>query len=339
MVEGSVSVGDTVTAAIDTERRAAIRRNHSAAHLLQAALRQVLGVHVEQAGSYVDDKRVRFDFSHYTAMTKEEIADAEKIVNEQILSALPVDTVETDIETAKKAGAMALFGEKYGSVVRMVKMGDFSTELCGGTHLKNTAEAGLFKIISESSVASGVRRIEGTTGKGVLELIAEQNDLIENTAKELKIQNPHDIDKRAAQLFAELKAEKTEREKLNDKLAASAVESILNNKVKAGKFTLISGQTNGLAVNAVRGVLDKIKSEPDTVGVISTCVDGKYNLIVAASDGAVKLGANAGNIIKALCAIVGGGGGGRPDSATAGVKDGSKLPEAFEKLPMIIGSL
>ena len=339
VVEGSVSVGDTVTAAIDTDRRAAIKRNHSAAHLLQAALRQVLGVHVEQAGSYVDDKRVRFDFSHYTAMTKEEISAVEELVNEQILKALPVDTVETDIETAKKSGAMALFGEKYGAVVRMVKMGDFSVELCGGTHLKNTAEAGLFKIISESSVASGIRRIEGTTGKGVLELIAEQNELIENTARELKIQNPHDIDKRAAQMAAELKAEKAEREKLNDKLAASAVESLLNNRVKAGKFTLIAGQTNGLTVNAVRGVLDKIKSEPDTVGVISTCVDGKYNLIVAASEGAVKLGANAGNIIKKLCEIVGGGGGGRPDSATAGVKDGAKLPEAFEKLPMIIGAL
>ncbi len=337
IAEGSVSVGDKVTAEINAERRADIRRNHSAAHLLQAALRQVLGTHVEQAGSYVDEHRVRFDFSHYTAMTREELCKVEAIVNEEILKALPVETVETDIESAKKAGAMALFGEKYGSVVRMVKMGDFSTELCGGTHLKNTAEAGLFKIISESSVASGVRRIEGTTGKGVLELIAEQTALIENTAKELKIQNPHDIDKRAAQLSAELKAEKAEREKLNDKLASSAVESLLNNRSKAGRFTLISGMTEGLTVNAVRGVLDKIKAEPDTVAVISTCVDGKYNLIVSASDGAVKLGANAGKIIKELCNIVGGGGGGRPDSATAGVKDGSKLKEAFEALPDILG--
>jgi alanyl-tRNA synthetase len=337
VTEGSVSVGDTVKAAIDTERRAAIRRNHSAAHLLQAALRQVLGVHVEQAGSYVDDKRVRFDFSHYTAMTKEEIANVEGIVNEQILKALPVNTVETDIETAKKSGAMALFGEKYGAVVRMVKMGDFSAELCGGTHLSNTAEAGLFKIISESSVASGVRRIEGTTGKGVLELIAEQNELIENTARELKTQNPKDIDKRAAQLSAELKAEKAETEKLNDKLASSAMTAIFANGKRVGNFKLISGMTEGLSVNAVRTSLDKIKSEPDTVAVISTCVDGKYNLIVSASDGAVKLGANCGKIVKALCDIVGGGGGGRPDSATAGVKDGSKLPVAMETLPNIIG--
>ena len=339
ITEGSVSVGDTVCAKIDADRRASIKRNHSAAHLLQAALRQVLGTHVEQAGSYVDEHRVRFDFSHYTAMTKDEICAVERIVNEKILEALPVTTVETDIESARKAGAMALFGEKYGSVVRMVKMGDFSTELCGGTHLSNTAEAGLFKIISESSVASGVRRIEGTTGKGVLELIAEQTALIENTARELKIQNPHDIDKRAAQLSAELKAEKAEREKLNDKFAASAVEALLNNRQKAGKFTLIAGQTNGLSVNAVRGVLDRIKSEPDTVAVISTCADGRYNLIVSASDGAVKLGANSGKIIKALCEIVGGGGGGRPDSATAGVKDGGKLPEAFEKLPEILGNI
>ena len=337
VTEGSVSVGDTVKAAIDTERRAAIRRNHSAAHLLQAALRQVLGVHVEQAGSYVDDKRVRFDFSHYTAMTREEITKVEEIVNEQILKALPVNTVETDIETAKKSGAMALFGEKYGAVVRMVKMGDFSTELCGGTHLSNTAEAGLFKIISESSVASGVRRIEGTTGKGVLELIAEQNELIENTARELKTQNPKDIDKRAAQLSAELKAEKAETEKLNDKLASSAMTAIFANGKRVGNFKLISGMTEGLSVNAVRTSLDKIKSEPDTVAVISTCVDGKYNLIVSASDGAVKLGANCGKIVKALCDIVGGGGGGRPDSATAGVKDGSKLPVAMETLPNILG--
>ena len=335
--EGSVSVGDTVTASIDTERRAAIRRNHSAAHLLQAALRQVLGVHVEQAGSYVDEHRVRFDFSHYTAMTREEIAKVEEIVNEQILSALPINTTETDIETAKKAGAMALFGEKYGSVVRMVKMGDFSTELCGGTHLKNTAEAGLFKIISESSVASGVRRIEGTTGKGVLELIAEQNELIENTARELKTQNPKDIDKRAAQLSAELKAEKAEKDKLNDKLASSALSAIFANGKRVGNFKLISGMTEGLSVNAVRTSLDKIKSEPDTVAVISTCVDGRYNLIVSASDGAVKLGANCGKIVKALCEIVGGGGGGRPDSATAGIKDGSKLKEAFESLPNVLG--
>ncbi len=337
VTEGSVSVGDTVKASIDTERRAAIRRNHSAAHLLQAALRQVLGVHVEQAGSYVDDKRVRFDFSHYTAMTREEITKVEEIVNEQILKALPVNTVETDIETAKKSGAMALFGEKYGAVVRMVKMGDFSTELCGGTHLSNTAEAGLFKIISESSVASGVRRIEGTTGKGVLELIAEQNELIENTARELKTQNPKDIDKRAAQLSAELKAEKAETEKLNDKLASSAMTAIFANGKRVGNFKLISGMTEGLSVNAVRTSLDKIKSEPDTVAVISTCVDGKYNLIVSASDGAVKLGANCGKIVKALCDIVGGGGGGRPDSATAGVKDGSKLPVAMETLPNILG--
>ena len=337
VVDGSISVGDTVKASIDTERRAAIRRNHSAAHLLQAALRQVLGVHVEQAGSYVDDKRVRFDFSHYTAMTKEEIAKVEEIVNEQILKALPVNTVETDIETAKKSGAMALFGEKYGAVVRMVKMGDFSTELCGGTHLSNTAEAGLFKIISESSVASGVRRIEGTTGKGVLELIAEQNELIENTARELKTQNPKDIDKRAAQLSAELKAEKAEKDKLNDKLASSALTSIFANGKRVGNYKLISGMTEGLSVNAVRTSLDKIKSEPDTIAVISTCVDGKYNLIVSASDGAVKLGANCGKIVKAVCEIVGGGGGGRPDSATAGIKDGSKLPEAFETLPNLIG--
>ena len=336
VTEGSVSVGDTVCASIDAERRASIRRNHSAAHLLQAALREVLGTHVEQAGSYVDDKRVRFDFSHYTAMTKEELAEVEKIVNEKILSALKVTTVETDIESAKKAGAMALFGEKYGSVVRMVKMGDFSTELCGGTHLSNTAEAGLFKIISESSVASGVRRIEGTTGKGVLELIAEQSALIEDTAREMKIQNPHDIDKRAAQLMNELKAEKSEREKLNDKLAASAVDSIINGKRKVGKFTLITGQTEGLSINAVRGVCDKIRADADAVAVISVCIDGKYNLVACAGSEAVKNGANAGNILKALSEIVGGGGGGRPDSATSGVRFGEKIPEALEKVSEIL---
>ena len=334
--EGCVSVGDTVTAEIDVSRRDAIRRNHSAAHLLQAALRRVLGVHVEQAGSYVDENRVRFDFTHYTAMTAEELTKVETLVCEQILAALPVVTVETDIETAKKNGAMALFGEKYGAVVRMVRMGDFSTELCGGTHLSNTAEAGLFKIISESSVASGVRRIEGTTGMGVLTLLREKDALISATASELKAGNASDIDKRAAALQTELKAQRAEIDKLNDKLAAAAINEILSGAVTVGKFRLTVGSTHGLSVAAVRGVCDKIKNDPDAVAVISTECDGKYNFIACTGESAVKNGAHAGNILKSLSAIVGGGGGGRPDSATSGVRDGEKIPEALSKVSDIL---
>ncbi len=336
-VEGTVSTADAATAIVDAERRDAIRRNHSAAHLLQGALRAVLGTHVEQAGSYVDSERVRFDFSHYTAMTSEEIQKVEDLVNEAVLSGTPIVTLETDVETARGMGAMALFGEKYGDVVRVVKMGDYSTELCGGTHLDNTAKAGLFKIISESSVASGVRRIEGTTGKNVLKLLEEKQTLIANCARELKASNLTEIDKKAAQLQAELKEEKHEIERLNNKIAASQADSIFKNKKSIGVFTVITGKTEGVSVDAARALCDKIKSQdPSVVAVIATNNADKLNLVACAGAEAVKSGAHAGNILKEISKIAGGGGGGRPDNATSGIKIAEKIDEALNEVYNIL---
>lgn len=336
-VEGAFSAGDTVTAKIDVERRNAIRRNHSAAHMLQAALRRVLGNHVEQAGSYVDAERVRFDFTHYSAPTHEELCEVEKLVNEEILKGDSIVTTETTIEEAKKAGAMALFGEKYGDVVRLVKMGDFSAELCGGTHLDNTAKAGLFKIISESSVASGVRRIEGTTGMGVMELIYAKDKLIGDTARELKSGNLSEIDKKAAQLQNELKAAKADAEQSRAKLAELKTADIGKDSITVGKFKLVTAQTEQIGVDATRAVCDRIKSsDPDCVVVISVNCDGKCNFVAAAGANAVKNGANAGKLVKELATICGGGGGGRPDSATAGIKNTDKIAEALGAAEEII---
>ena len=336
-VDGVISVGDKVTLRVDAARRDEIRRNHTTAHLLQAALRKVLGTHVEQAGSYVDPERVRFDFSHYTAMTADEIKQVEDLVNAEILKGTPVENFETDIESARSLGAMALFGEKYGDVVRVVKVGDFSVELCGGTHLDNTAKAGLFKIISESSVASGVRRIEGTTGINVLKLLEEKQTLIANCARELKASNVTEIDKKAAQLQAELKEEKQAVERLNNKIASSQAEKIVDNVKKVGVFNVITGKTEGVSVDAVRSLCDGIKSrDPYAVAVISVNNDGKLNFVACAGAEAVKAGAHAGNILKEISKIAGGGGGGRPDNATSGVKLLDKIDEALDTVYNIL---
>ena len=341
LVDGDVSVGDVVRVEINESRRDAIKRNHSACHLLQAALRQVLGNHVEQAGSYVDEHRVRFDFSHFEAMTTEQIKAVEALVNLHILLGEPVTTIETDIETAKKSGAMALFGEKYGSVVRMVKMGEFSTELCGGTHLDNTAKAGLFKIISESSVAAGVRRIEGTTGLGVLEYYAEKDALIAETAKELK-STESDIAHHAAALGAELKEAKAEIASLQSKIAQSKLSGLSDdeNVTQVGKFDVITARVDDVSLDAVRNVCDDIRAKmPMSVAVIALVSDGKLNFVCSVGAEAVKAGAHAGKIIKEIATICGGGGGGRPDSATAGGKDISKVDEALGTVYSIIAKL
>ncbi len=339
LVNGDVAVGDEVRAEVDQMRRAAIMRNHSAAHLLQAALRQVLGNHVEQAGSYVDNKHCRFDFTHFAALTEKEIASVEGLVNAHILLGEEIATLETDIETAKANGAMALFGEKYGSVVRMVKMGSFSTELCGGTHLDNTAKAGLFKIVGESSVAAGVRRIEAITGLGVLNYIAEKESLIADTAKELK-SNASDIAKRAAQLSEELKADKHEIESLNAKLAATKTADIMSGAVKVGDVTVVAAKTEGMAPDAARTVIDDLKAKDDSVVVVlATSFEGKLNLVTGAGKNAVKSGAHAGKLAGAVAAICGGKGGGRPDSAMAGVADAGKLDEALAKAAELVGGM
>ena len=327
---GSIAVGDTVSCKLDVQRREAIARNHSAVHMLQAALRAVLGTHVEQAGSYVDERIGRFDFTHFAALTSEEIQRVEEIVNYNILLGTAVDTVETDIETARKSGAMALFGEKYGSVVRMVKMGDFSTELCGGTHLDNTAKAGMFKIITEIGVAAGVRRIEIVTGYGVLNLLNEKNNLILDAAKELKCQNVNDIAKRALAVSEEIRALKREIEALNSKMAGSRVTELMQNATQVGTFNVITADLKDMSVDAVRSLGDAIKDKDENaVAVFAIHSGDKLNFLSVCGKNAVKNGAHAGNILREVSAVTGGKGGGRPDSAMSGGRDISKINDAL----------
>ena len=341
MTSGAIKVGDTVSAEVNASRRAAIMRNHSSLHLLQGALRKVLGTHVEQAGSYVDEGRGRFDFTHFSAMTAEEIAKVEAIVNENILKGIVVDTVETDIENAKKMGAMMLFGEKYGATVRVVKMGDASTEFCGGTHVDNTAKVGLFKIVSESSVASGVRRIECVTGNGVIALLAEKDKLLADTAKELKAQNVNDISARAAQLQGELHTAKREIDALNSKLAGSKLDAILASAVAVGSVKLVTAKLDDMQIDAVRTLADEIKANyADTVAVIAAVNGDKLNFVAAAGKDAVAAGAHAGKLVGAVAAISGGKGGGRPDGAMAGGRDLCKVDEALAAaLPTLEGMI
>ncbi len=333
---GVLRVGDTVTVAIDSARRAAIRRNHSSAHLLQAALRAVLGTHVEQAGSYVDEHRVRFDFSHLAAMTAEEIAAVEAIVNANILKAEGCETIVTTPDKAKEMGAMALFGEKYGDTVRVVKIGSSSTELCGGTHVSNSGEIGLFKIISESSVAAGVRRIEGTTGLGVLALLAERDALIKETARELKSPNVADIAKKAQSLQGEIKEVKRELESASSRIAEMKAESLLSGIREVGAYKLLTARVD-MRPDAARSLADTVKAKyANAVAVFAVVSDGKLNFVAAAGADAVKAGAHAGNILRDVSAICGGRGGGRPDSAMSGGRDLDKIDEALAKVEEIL---
>ena len=330
VVNGTLKVGDEVCADIEDARRDAICRNHSAAHLLQAALRSVLGTHVEQAGSFVNDKICRFDFTHFAALTSDEIRKIEALVNANILVANDIVTKETDIETARAEGAMALFGEKYGSVVRMVKMGSFSTELCGGTHCNNTGKIGLFKIVSESSVAAGVRRIEAVTGLGVLRLIAEKDELLAEAASELKVQNVSDIVKKAAALQNELHNAKKEIDILNSKLASTKLNGILSSAKQIGAVKLISARLDDMQIDAARALADDIKAKyADTVAVLAVLSDGKLNFIAVAGKDAITAGAHAGKLVGAVASVCGGKGGGRPDNAMAGGKDLDKVDEAL----------
>ncbi len=337
VTDGSFKVGDEVTVKLDMEKREAIRRNHSALHLLQAALRKVLGTHVEQAGSYVDAERGRFDFSHFAAMTKEEILAVEALVNEEIMAGAEVETLETDIETAKKNGAMALFGEKYGATVRMVKMGDFSTELCGGTHIDQIAKLGLFKILSESSVAAGVRRIECTTGKGVLKLMAEKEALINETAGVLKAQTPADIAKRASAVLEETKELKAQIEQAAKGMAKAKADELMNLSEDVGAYKLITARLDNVSVDFARNVCDFVKDvHQNAVCVLASVDGGKLTFVACCGTDAVKAGAHAGKLIKEVASIAGGGGGGRPDSATAGGKNIEKIGEALAAVKEIL---
>ncbi|MBE6766226.1 MAG: alanine--tRNA ligase [Ruminococcaceae bacterium] len=326
---GMISVGDKVEVSIDSARRAAIRRNHTAAHLLQAALRSVLGNHVEQAGQLVNDRAVRFDFTHFSALSAEEIAAVEKYVNDAILAGIEVDNREMPIDEAKAMGAMALFGEKYGDVVRVVKAGDRSVELCGGTHVDNTAKIGLFKIVSESSVASGVRRIEGNTGFGVLEMINKYIALAEETAAALKAGNLWNNADRARQLGAELKEKTQVISKLEAQLAAGKTAALLDNAKAIGNVKLVSAVLEGATSDDVKNMCEQVKAKmPESVSVFAAKQGEKLTFCVACGADAVKCGAHAGNLVREVAKIAGGNGGGRPDFAMAGGKQADKASDA-----------
>lgn len=327
----SISVGDIAHAKLNVGIRQAAARNHTAAHLLQAALREILGTHVEQAGQLVNSDAVRFDFTHFSALTGEELQAVEDRVNEVILADMPVTVTEMPIEEAKKLGAMALFGEKYGAVVRVVKAGDFSTELCGGTHVDSTGKLGLFKIVSESSVAAGVRRIEGVTGFGVMNYIKQCNELIRNTAVAMKIANTSEIDKRAAGLMTELKASEKEASKLKDEISAAKSGSMMNTAVDVKGLKLVCAKVEYADAGELRSMCDKAKEYDDLVIFICGINKEKSGASFACACGknAVSKGANAGMLVKTIAGMAGGSGGGRADSAMAGTKDISELDKAM----------
>ena len=327
--EGMISSDDEVELHVDKVLRAKTCRNHSATHLLQKALREVLGTHVEQAGSYQDGERTRFDFSHFSAMTPEEIAKVEAIVNEKIAEAIPVETAVMSVDEAKKTGAMALFGEKYGEKVRVVSMGDFSKEFCGGTHVKNTGEISAFKIISESGVAAGVRRIEAITGDNVFAYYAKLEDELNQAAKVVK-STPANLVDRLEHLMAELKALQSENESLKSKAAKDALGDVMDQVAEVKGVKLLATSVDGVDMNGLRDLGDQLKEKlGDGVVVIASSCDGKVNLIAMATDNAMAAGAHAGNLIKAIASMVGGGGGGRPNMAQAGGKNPAGIPDAI----------
>ena len=336
VVSGMLKVGDHVSLEIDQEKRALSARNHSATHLLQQALRTVLGTHVEQAGSSVNENRLRFDFTHFSALTKEEIKEVERIVNEQIMNALPVKAENMPIEEAKKTGAAALFGEKYGDIVRVVSMGEFSKEFCGGTHVDNTGVITAFKIISETGVAAGVRRIEALTSKGLLKYYDEMEEKLEQAAKLVKA-SPDHLAEKISHLLAENKELHSEVESLKSKLAQESMGDVTDQVKEVAGMKLLAVRTDGVDMNGLRDLGDQMKEKlGEGVVVIASQIDGKVNLMATATEGAVKAGAHAGNLIKAIASFVGGGGGGRPNMAQAGGKNPDGIAEALEKAEEVL---
>jgi len=330
VVKGMFKVGDKVVLKVDGENRMATCRNHSATHLLQKALREVLGTHVEQSGSYQDAGRTRFDFSHFKAMTPEEIKAVEKLVNDKIAESLPVDTKVMSVEDAKKSGAMALFGEKYGDEVRVVGMGEFSKEFCGGTHVKNTGMIGQFKIISESGVAAGIRRIEAITGHNVIKYYENLENTIAEAAKIIKA-SPDKLVEKAKHLMEEMKALQSENESLKNKAAKEALGDVMDKVVEIGGVKVLSVEIPETDGNELRTLGDELKNKlGEGLIFLASAKDGKVNLVAMATDGAVKAGVHAGNLIKTVAPIVGGGGGGRPNMAQAGGKLPDKIGQAVE---------
>ena len=340
VVDGIVTVGASATAEIDVSRRNAIRRNHTAAHLLQAALRKVLGAHVEQAGQLVTENSVRFDFTHFSALTDRELAETEAWVNDAILAAIPVENTEMPIDEAKAMGAMALFGEKYGSTVRVVNVPGRSIELCGGTHVKVTSDIGLFKILSESSVAAGVRRIEAVTGTGVLKYIDGLKGELNETAAILKVNNPSEIAKRCETLLSELKECRRALESLNAKLAGSKLTEIMKTAEDIKGVRVAVAVLEGVAPDELRKMSDTVKSSDPLAVVVLASVNGdKVTFCAACGAEAIAKGAHAGNIVRETAAVTGGKGGGKPDSAMAGGKDTAKVEDAVKAVPSIVEAL
>ena len=331
VIKGMIKTGDQAELCVDAEKRALSARNHSATHLLQKALRTVLGTHVEQAGSSVNEDRLRFDFSHFSAMTAEELQKVEEIVNEQIVAGLPVKVENMPIEEARKTGAQALFGEKYGDVVRVVNMGDYSIEFCGGTHVKNTNEIMAFKILSESGVAAGVRRIEPLTSKGLIRYYDNLEKKLNEAAKVLKA-TPDNLAEKIAHLTAENKALHSEVESLKSKLAQDAMGDVMDQVQEIKGVKLLAAEVDGVDMNGLRDLGDQLKEKlGEGVVVLASGNDGKVSLMVTATDAAMKQGAHAGNLVKAIAGLVGGGGGGRPNMAQAGGKNPAGIQEALKK--------
>lgn len=338
VTKGMFKVGDVVTLSVDAAKRADTCKNHSATHLLQKALRIVLGSHVEQNGSYVDGERLRFDFSHFSAMTPEELQKVEAIVNEKIAEGIAVDTQVMTMEEAKKTGAMALFGEKYGETVRVVMMGDFSKEFCGGTHVKNTGNIGAFKILSESGVAAGVRRIEALTGNGVMKYYKELEEKVHEAARILKT-NPAGLVEKAGHLMAENKALHSELESMKSKAAKDALGDVLDQVTTVRDVKLLAAKVSGVDMNGLRDLGDQLKEKlGEGVILLASDLDGKVNLVAMATDGAMKKGAHAGNLIKGIAALVGGGGGGRPNMAQAGGKNPAGIENAIAEAKNVLNA-
>ena len=338
MTKGMIKTGDKVTLEVDAKKRALSARNHSATHLLQKALRTVLGTHVEQAGSSVNEDRLRFDFTHFSAMTPEELQKVEDIVNEQISRGLDVIVKNMPIEEAKKTGAQALFGEKYGDIVRVVNMSGFSIEFCGGTHVKNTSEIMAFKIISESGVAAGVRRIEALTSDGLMKYYAQIEEKLKNAAHLLKA-TPDNLADKITHMIAENKSLHSEVESLKNKMAQDAAGAVLDQVKKVKGIKLLAAQLDGVDMNGLRDLGDQFKAKlGEGVIVLASGNDGKVSLMATVTDGAMKQGAHAGNLVKAIAGCVGGGGGGRPNMAQAGGKNPAGIPDALAKAAEVLES-
>ena len=342
MIGGMIKVGDKLTASVCKECRNSVMRNHTAAHLLQAALRSVLGTHVEQAGQLVDANEVRFDFTHFTGMTGEELKKVQDLVNEEILNATEMLIREMPIDEAKAMGAMALFGEKYGDVVRVVKAGDFSTELCGGTHVDNTGKIGLFKIVNESSVAAGVRRIQAVTGKNVLKYIDEKNELLYTTAESFKVGNVSALPQKVVAIANDLKAKEKEIATLKAEINSFKTAGIMAGAIDVNGVQLVVYYGGELDANGLRSMAETARdSAPNTVAVIagSNAEKGTCSFACACGKDAIAKGAHAGNLVREVAKVAGGSGGGKPDMAMAGGKEIAKIDDALMSANEILKSI